>query len=136
MKNRKTKQKEIIIKALKKDRSHPTITEIYEKISNEYPYIGKATVYRNVNSLVELGEIEKVADLTGQFHYDGNDQEHIHLICTNCQKIFDIYDVDKKEIISNITSNNSIVVENVSIICKGLCSKCQKLLSNNKEKRK
>lgn len=132
MKNRKTKQKEIIIKALKKDRSHPTITEIYEKISREYPYIGKATVYRNVNSLVELGQIEKVTDLTGQFHYDGNEQEHIHLICTNCQNIFDIYDVDKKEIISKITSNNSLVVENISITCKGLCPKCQKLLSNNK----
>ncbi len=132
MKNRKTKQKEIIIKTLRKDRSHPTITDIYKKISSEYPYIGKATVYRNVNSLVELGQIEKIADLTGQFHYDGNEHEHIHLICTNCQKIFDIFDVDKKEIISKITSSNSIVVENISITCKGLCPDCQKLLSNNK----
>ena len=35
MKKRNTKQKQIILETLRKDKTHPTITEIYEKVSKK-----------------------------------------------------------------------------------------------------
>ena len=107
MKKRNTKQKQIILETLRKDKTHPTITEIYEKVSKKQKNIGKATVYRNVNDLVDNDQVKKIVDEEENFHYDGNEKEHIHLICKNCKKI----------------------IESANITFEGFCSECKKLLS-------
>ena len=50
---RNTKQKHIILDILNDNRIHPTIYEIYELAKQKYPSIGQATIYRNVNKLVD-----------------------------------------------------------------------------------
>ena len=80
MKKRNTIQKQIILDTLRNDRTHPTMSELYEKVSQKYPKIGQATVYRNVNDLAQSNTIEKIVDTAGNFHYDGNPKKHIHLI--------------------------------------------------------
>ena len=74
MKKRVTKQKQIILETIRKDRSHPTMADIYKKVQNKNKKIGQATVYRNINELVESNEVEKITDLSGQFHFDGNEK--------------------------------------------------------------
>ena len=39
---------------------HATADEVYEEIIQEYPTISKATVYRNLNLLSEMGEIRRL----------------------------------------------------------------------------
>lgn len=129
MKKRNTKQKQIILETLRTDKTHPTITEIYEKVSQKQKNIGKATVYRNVNDLVETAQVKKIVDEEGNFHYDGNAKEHIHLICKNCKKIIDIFDTNQADFIATVSKENSILVESANITFEGFCSECKKLLS-------
>ena len=129
MKKRNTKQKQIILETLRKDKTHPTITEIYEKVSKKQKNIGKATVYRNVNDLVDNDQVKKIVDEEENFHYDGNEEEHIHLICKNCKKIIDIFDTNQAEFIENVAKENSILIESANITFEGFCSECKKLLS-------
>lgn len=129
MKKRNTKQKQIILETLRKDKTHPTITEIYEKVSKKQKNIGKATVYRNVNDLVDNDQVKKIVDEEGNFHYDGNEKEHIHLICKNCKKIIDIFDTNQAEFIETVAKENSILIESAIITFEGFCSECKKLLS-------
>jgi Fe2+ or Zn2+ uptake regulation protein len=42
------------------DNNHLTVSEIYEKISSKYPEAGKSSIYRNVEELVDKGELKKV----------------------------------------------------------------------------
>ena len=132
MKKRVTKQKQIILETIRKDRSHPTMADIYKKVQNKNKKIGQATVYRNINELVESNEVEKITDLSGQFHFDGNENKHYHLLCTNCQKIFDIFDENYSSIISTAANNDEFMITDVKITCLGLCSTCKELLSKNK----
>ena len=37
MKKRNTIQKQIILDTLRNDRTHPTMSELYEKVSQKYP---------------------------------------------------------------------------------------------------
>lgn len=129
MKKRNTIQKQIILDTLRNDRTHPTMSELYEKVSQKYPKIGQATVYRNVNDLAQSNTIEKIVDTAGNFHYDGNPKKHIHLICKNCNKIIDILDTNEDEFISKVSTDNSILVESANITLEGLCKECKKLLS-------
>lgn len=129
MKKRNTIQKQIILDTLRNDQTHPTMAELYEKVSKKYPKIGQATIYRNVNDLAQSNTIEKIVDASGNFHYDGNPKKHIHLICKNCNRIIDIFDTNEDEFISKVSIDNSIFVESANITLEGLCRKCKKLLS-------
>ena len=129
MKTRNTKQKELIIEILNHHRTHPTIEDIYQYAKEKDPSIGKATIYRNINRLVEEGNIIKLPNSNNEsYHYDINISPHNHLLCKNCGKIYDIYYYDNNynDIIKNITTQNPINIEKITILLEGLCEKCYK----------
>ncbi len=118
---RNTKQKKIILKVIKEDKTHPTIKEIVSKVRDIDKRVGVATIYRNINSLVEEGSLKRLE--LENTHYDSDTSSHNHFVCNNCHKIIDIYDNDY-----NIKSldNYDFKVVNVNIIYEGLCSDCLK----------
>lgn len=110
------------MKVLVNDKTHPTIKEIYDKVHLYYPGIGQATVYRNVNKLVENGLIRRISIDNDVDHYDGDTSNHYHFLCTTCNKIIDIF--DKKDIsIGNILKDCTI--EKTEVILYGKCSNCR-----------
>lgn len=124
---RNTKQKEIVLDILKHHRTHPTIQEIYKFAKEKDPSIGQATIYRNVNKLVEEGKVIKLPNSSNEsFHYDINIEPHTHMLCKRCGRIVDIYDNDYNELINTISNNNSLIVEKAVILLEGICSSCNK----------
>ena len=57
---RNTIQKDLVRDAVYEMRRHVTANEVYEFIKEAYPTIGKGTVYRNLDILVEEGALRKV----------------------------------------------------------------------------
>ena len=127
MNTRNTKQKEIILDILKENRIHPTINEIYVLAKEKYPSIGQATIYRNVNRLVEEGKILKLPNSNNDsYHYDIDISSHDHLLCKKCGKIIDIFDNDYDDIFESIAKKNKITIDRATILLEGKCSKCNK----------
>lgn len=127
MKKRNTIQKEIILDILENNIIHPTMNEIYCLAKEKYPSIGQATIYRNVNRLVEEGKIIKLPIATDDtYHYDINISNHSHLLCKKCGRIIDIFDNDYIELFNNIAKNNSIKINKAMIILEGVCFNCNK----------
>ena len=60
MKNRNTIQRSLVLEAVNKLQCHATADQIYAEIVKEHPAVSKATVYRNLNLLSEMGEIRKM----------------------------------------------------------------------------
>ena len=129
MKKRNTWQKEVILDVLTANRVHPTIGELYELIKKEYN-IGKATVYRNINEMVEEGKIQKIT-ASNTYHYDGDSSNHYHLVCKECNKIIDMFDEKATKLIKNIEKEQDVVIDQMHIIIDGLCSLCK----NKRERR-
>lgn len=127
MVERNTKQKEIILDILEHNRIHPTIYEIYELAKKKYPAIGQATIYRNVNRLVDENKIIKLPSKSNDgYHYDINTNSHDHLLCKSCGKIIDIFDNDYTKIFNDIERSNNIKIEHATILLEGICSNCNK----------
>ena len=125
MNTRNTKQKEIILDILNTHRTHPTIQEIYEYAKEKDSSIGQATIYRNVNRLVEEKKVLKLPNSSNDsFHYDINTEQHIHFICKKCNKIIDIFDNDYRNFIKDIEKKESLSIEKTNIILEGLCDNC------------
>ena len=126
MKTRNTKQKQMILDTLVHDKTHPTIQELYEKILSHDGDVGQATIYRNVNKMVEENKIRKVRTLDGIDRYDGDMSDHCHLVCQKCGRLVDVFDPHLKEIISLLEKNNGIVIQNHNILLEGICPLCVK----------
>mgnify|MGYP003289917712 CR=1 FL=1 len=57
---RNTIQKDLVRNAVYEMRRHVTANEVYEFVKEVYPTIGKGTVYRNLDILVEEGALSAV----------------------------------------------------------------------------
>ena len=123
MTSRNTKQKEIILDILQANRIHPTIHEIYELAKEKYPSIGQATVYRNINKLVDEGILLKIPT-TNNFRYDINTHTHAHLTCKECGGVVDLFDGDYQKIVINLESKYNVKIDDTNLIFNGLCNSC------------
>ena len=86
-----TPQRMVIFSILSESHQHVTVDEVYQRASAEYPMLSPATVYRNMEQMVEAGLLTQL-DLGGtSMRYDTNLDEHHHFVCSKCGKVSDIY---------------------------------------------
>ena len=117
---RNTKQKELILNIINHSDTHPTAFEIYEEAKKELPNIRLGTVYRNLNTLLEMKQIMLIKEKDVN-HFDNVHKKHFHFICTNCSRIIDIY--EDYEIDSIVDGN---IVMDYEINMTGICKDCLK----------
>lgn len=90
MPQKHSQKRDAIIDALKRTTSHPTAEELYQSLKETHPELSLATVYRNLNLLLENGEIQVVDVGDGQKHFDGTVCTHYHFYCETCKRVYDI----------------------------------------------
>ncbi len=91
MKIRKySRQRESLKHCLSIRCDHPTADALYASIREEFPNISLGTVYRNLNLLVELGEIQKLSFGDGADRFDARVSPHYHFVCRCCHQVSDL----------------------------------------------
>lgn len=93
---RNTKQKTEIKRYLMTRTDHPTAEMVYMALKNEMPKLSLATVYRNLNSMADAGEILRLKLNDGIVHFDAKVDDHYHFICSECGGISDMFGVKNK----------------------------------------
>jgi Fur family transcriptional regulator, peroxide stress response regulator len=122
--NRKSKQKEAIIRVIKETRTHPDAEWIYENVKREIPNISLGTVYRNLKNLKAKGLIAEVSLAGEMSHYDGNTRGHYHFRCDRCGLIVDLDESIDKTIEERVARKTGFQVTHHTLELGGLCSKC------------
>ncbi len=123
---RKTKQKEVILKVLKGSHSHPTAEGIYEQVKQEIPNISLGTVYRNLRLLKQGGDIVEL-DLVGTLsRFDGDTQPHYHFRCEECGRIFDVDEPVDRAMDDKVARKTGFKVTHHRLEFRGLCQHCQR----------
>lgn len=125
MNSRNTIQKQIILDNIKKTKSHPTANELYEMIKKDNPKIGQATVYRNLKSMANDGDIIIIPSKNNTNRYDGDITLHNHLICEKCGKVTDIF-ISRDVINNEIENKYGVKINRENIIYEGICKNCNK----------
>ena len=85
-----SRQRESIKASLMNRKDHPTADAVYASIREEFPNISLGTVYRNLNLLVELGEVQKLTFGDGKDHFDADTSLHYHFVCRSCGAVIDL----------------------------------------------
>lgn len=121
-----SRQRESIKEYLANTKEHPTADMVYMHIKQIYPNISLGTVYRNLNLLVEQGEVKKISHGSGIDRFDADIHGHYHFVCKECSNIIDL-DIVPSDIshINEIAGRNfSGQIEGNSTFFYGLCADC------------
>jgi len=122
---RMTIQKRKILSYLRSVYTHPTAEQVHEAIKKDLPNVSLGTVYRNLNQLSSIGEVLKL-EIDGEFHFDGDVSKHQHFYCSNCGKLFDVFDDKINDYAMDQLDLPGFEVENVQVLFKGICADCKK----------
>lgn len=131
MKNYSTEQRQQLLAFLKKHRDRQfSVDEISEEL-NACSDISISSVYRNINKMVENGDIvRRAVDGSRKFTYqyvgDSCCQSHIHMKCEACGKLVHV-DSELSEYISKMAAcNNDFNINKKKTILYGSCVDCKK----------
>lgn len=110
---------------------HLTAEEIYDKVKQEYPEIGLATVYRTIQLLLELHLIDKISLNDGCVRYEiarldssKTKHHHHHLVCLSCGNVFSFEDDLLEELEEKIKEKTDFCVVDHEVKLYGYCREC------------
>ena len=107
---------------------HPTADEVYTALKKDDPALSLGTVYRNLNLLSELGQLNKIHIDNAKDRFDARTDRHGHLLCVKCGRVFDIEDDSINGIEERISERFGHAVREVSLNFKGICKDCNQQL--------
>jgi len=120
-----TFQRMTIYEALHKGPRHPTAEELHSYVSKKFPMIGLSTVYNTLETLCELGQLNKVSIEPNATRYDIISKNHIHLVCLKCGEIHDMFDLTCEPCRRAVEQETKFQIEGHSATFYGRCIKCQ-----------
>ena len=122
-----TKQKELILDIVKKEKREFTIKEIYNDLNKK---VGLTTIYRLIDKLVSEGYLEKFAGKSNTTYYGYvekcSEENHFYLKCDKCGIMVHIDCDCIKELSNHILRKHKFNPNKEHIIFNGICEKCSK----------
>lgn len=104
---------------------HIDIDTLFENIKVTFSTISLATLYKNVNSMIDKGLLSESKIIGMKTQYEIKKANHIHTICTSCNKIEDIF-LNTNKIRNNLKLETNYSIDQIDINFYGVCSECQK----------
>lgn len=125
-----TKQGEALLRFFEQNSDrHFTAAELEAGLASSGAKLGKATVYRHLDSLVEQGRVRRFVSDDGkiacyQFCGEGC-KEHYHLKCGKCGELIHVECEQLDEMCRHIMAHHGFEVEKEKITLCGVCEKCR-----------
>lgn len=122
-----TPQRLSIFKLLKDNRNHPSAEDIYREILKIHPSISFTTVYKTLQTLRDMGEIQELTIDPERVHYDPEVMEHVHTFCSVCRSIGDLPEEThgSEFMFPSHRGTENFEVHQVQIHFVGVCGDCR-----------
>lgn len=101
-----TPQRVAILKVLN-ELNHPCADEIAEALKKELPGLSLATIYNNIETLVQKRLVSKVLSEDGKFRFDARQEKPHHLYEIDSGKIEDYFDDELNSILEEYFRNKN-----------------------------
>ena len=121
-----TVQRRAIFEALLDRQDHPTIDQVYEDVKDRLRGVSRTTVYRTLETFVDLGLSRKTSHVAARARFDGNVDHHHHLVCVRCDKVVDFDDPALSRLPFPDARRTGFEIVDFSVYLEGLCPDCKK----------
>jgi Fur family peroxide stress response transcriptional regulator len=124
-----TVQRRDILKVVLERDDHPSADQIYESVKQRIAGLSRTTVYRALETLVELGVIRRLHHPGAAARFDGAVHRHHHLICRNCNRVIDVESKQFDDLTLPPGMRHGFKIEDHSVHFIGICEVCQERTS-------
>ena len=122
-----TKQKDLIINVIKKQKHEFTIKDIYKELNEK---VGLTTIYRLVDKLINDNVLKKYISRDNVTYYqylkECNKENHFYLKCDKCGELIHVDCDCVGDLSSHIFNKHKFKLNEKNIIINGVCEKCIK----------
>lgn len=105
---------------------HSTIDDIYVTVREKHASISLATVYKNIEILLQKGVMAEVPIAGSKPKYEIKKHDHIHLICQVCGSVEDEeMEAIPQEQLMRIAQKDDFTLSKSQINLYGICRDCR-----------
>jgi Fur family peroxide stress response transcriptional regulator len=104
---------------------HLSIENLYEMLRNKFSSISLATIYKNINIMIENAFIQEVKIPHAKSVYELTKATHSHLVCEECKKVEDIT-LDLQNLSVTASQYSHFQINSANLVFSGICQECQK----------
>lgn len=121
---RSTGPRRAVVEATAQRRGRFTAREIHAELQSRG--IGRATVFRTLDLLADLGILERIhSDEPGHTYTLCSERHHHHLICSGCASVEEIVSPSLERVVQAIAREAGFRLEGHLLEILGLCERCQ-----------
>ena len=105
---------------------HLSADDLFDLVRGADPRIGRATVYRTLQWMVEAGIARKVDFGEGRSRYEPSygHPQHFHLICTTCHRSSEFLSSDVESFMEEIAAARNFARKQSVVQIYGTCEEC------------
>jgi Fur family transcriptional regulator, peroxide stress response regulator len=103
---------------------HVNVEDLFFHIKKSFASISLATLYKNINAMLENKLISEVKIPNRKAKYEIAKPPHIHMLCRSCHAFNDLK-LDLDELVATASLKSHYKIEETNIILSGLCEHCQ-----------
>jgi Fur family ferric uptake transcriptional regulator len=106
---------------------HVTADQLFAAVRDRYPRVGRATVYRALQRMVDDGVARKVDFGEGRQRYEAayGHPRHFHQICTRCHRTSEFLSSDVETLLEEISAARGFETAQTVVQIHGLCQDCR-----------
>ena len=119
-----TAQRRAILENLSSRKDHPTADQIYLSIRDRITGVSRTTVYRVLETFVQLGLAQKISTPEAKARFDADTSRHHHAACLECEKIIDFDGAALPDIDLSGVDLKGFEVSDCALVAIGLCKEC------------
>jgi len=125
---RLTEQRRAIFEEVFRHHGHLDAEELVGRLRAMGKQASRATVYRTLDLLVEAGLVKPLRLTTEQryFEHVHAGEHHDHLVCIECNRIFEFYSEELEECQARICDETDFTPKRHTMVIYGICSECRK----------
>jgi Fe2+ or Zn2+ uptake regulation protein len=120
-----TRQRVAVYDYLSRAEHHPAAADVFLNVKRKLPGISLATVYKNLEALVECGMISKLAFGDAAARYDARTDHHYHTRCLGCERIWDLDAEEGSIVLKQIKPQAGFRTTDYRLELSGYCRQCQ-----------
>ncbi|ROR71933.1 Fur family transcriptional regulator [Bogoriella caseilytica] len=121
---RQTFQKTVILRVLNEVDGFISAQDLHRRLEAAGDHVGLATVYRHLNALAELGEVDAVPLGQSQvFRACRGPEHHHHLVCEDCGRVEEVEAPDEGWL-SRVAGERGFTLQRHLLEGYGRCGQC------------
>jgi Fur family ferric uptake transcriptional regulator len=124
---KRSSKRDRILGVFLRQEGHLSADDLVERVHREDPGIGRATVYRTLQWMVDAGIARKVDFGEGRSRFEPSYRHprHFHLVCNRCHRSSEFLSSDVEALMEEIASARNFVPTQAVVQIYGTCEECR-----------